>query len=438
MNYRQARDYIEKGTGKILPGLARIEALMEELGHPERGLSCIHIAGTNGKGSILAYISTSLTLAGYKVGRYVSPTLYSYRERFQIDGCPIDRENFRKLAEQIAEAVDRLQDRGILRPSAFELETALSFLYFQQEACDWVVLECGMGGREDATNVIPDPKLAVFASISMDHMGFLGNSLEEIAYAKAGIIKKGCPVVTCRQPLEVWKVLEEECGRQETSLTVADVDQVICQENKLEGQRFLYRGLPLSIHLAGSCQVENAITAYEALKTLQGKGLSLTDQEIREGLEQTVWKGRFTCIGQHPYFFVDGAHNPAAALRLRESIETYFPDQRKIFINGVFADKDYREIIRITAPLADRIFAIATPGSTRALPAGELAKAIAQVNPQTQACASLEEAVDQAYAAAGQEDVILAFGSLAFIGELTRLVTTYREKMCENDQIGPE
>lgn len=438
MNYRQARDYIEKGTGKILPGLSRIEALMGELGHPEKDLSCIHIAGTNGKGSILAYISTTLTLAGYKVGRYVSPTLYSYRERFQIDGCPIDRECFRELAEKVAKAVDRLEAKEISRPSAFELETALSLLYFQQEACDWVVLECGMGGREDATNVIPPPELVVFASINMDHMKFLGNTLEEIAYAKAGIIKRGCQVVTCRQPREVQRILEEECARQQASLTVADVADAIFRENKLEGQHFLYKGVPLSIRLAGSCQGENAITAYEALKILQRKGLSLTDRVIQEGLAQTVWKGRFTCIGQHPYFFVDGAHNPAAAQKLRESIETYFPNQRKIFINGVFADKDYREIIRITAPLADQIFAIAAPGSTRALPAQELAGAIAQVNPHVQACASLEEAVDQAYAAAKEQDVILAFGSLAFIGELTRDVTIYREKMCENDQIRPE
>ena len=438
MNYRQARDYIEKGTGKILPGLSRIEALMEELGHPEREVPCIHIAGTNGKGSILAYISTTLTHAGYKVGRYVSPTLYSYRERFQINGCPISRERFTELAEEVAGAVDRLEARGISRPSAFELETALGFLYFQQEACDWLVLECGMGGKEDATNVIPAPKLAVFASISMDHMKFLGNSLREIASAKAGIIKEGCQVVTCRQPEEVMEVLEEEASRHQARLILADAGEALCQENSLEGQRFLYKGASLSIQLTGSCQKENVITAYEALKALQREGLSLTDHKIREGLAQTVWKGRFTCIGKHPYFFVDGAHNPAAARKLRESIETYFPQKRKIFINGVFADKDYEEIIRITAPLADQIFTIATPGSSRALPAQELARAIARVNPHVQACAGLEEAVERAYEAAGDQDVILAFGSLAFIGELSKDVTNYREKMRGNDQFRSE
>lgn len=428
MDYRAAREFIEGKSGGIVLGLSRIAALLEELGHPERSLKYIHIAGTNGKGSILSYMSTVLTHAGYRVGRYISPTLYSYRERFQVDGAKITREDYSFLAGEIAGAVKRLEARGVSRPSVFELETVLSFLYFKQMNCDWVVLECGMGGRDDATNVIPTPELAVFASISLDHMGYLGGSLEEIASVKAGIIKEGTHAVTGRQAPEVLKILQKECDGKQVTLTVADPSVVVMKQDSLSGQKFLYRNFELEISLPGSCQVENAVTAYEALKVLRQKGLKLTDRQIREGMKQAVWNGRFTCIGTAPYFFVDGAHNPDAARKLRTSAETYFKGRRLIYITGIFADKDYPEIIRIMAPLADRIFTIATPGSGRALPADRLAEAIAGVNPNVQACEGLEDAVRKAYEAAEQEDVILAFGSLSFIGGLTRIVNTYREK----------
>ncbi len=302
MDYRAAREFIEEKSGGIVLGLSRIAALLEELGHPERSLKYIHIAGTNGKGSILSYMSTVLTHAGYRVGRYISPTLYSYRERFQVDGAKITREDYSFLAGEIAGAVKRLEARGVSRPSVFELETVLSFLYFKQMNCDWVVLECGMGGRDDATNVIPTPELAVFASISLDHMGYLGGSLEEIASAKAGIIKEGTHAVTGRQAPEVLKILQKECDGKQVTLTVADPSAVVMKQDSLNGQKFLYRNFELEISLPGSCQVENAVTAYEALKVLRQKGLKLTDRQIREGMKQAVWNGRFTCIGTAPYF----------------------------------------------------------------------------------------------------------------------------------------
>ena len=428
MDYREARAYMETNPGVIELGLSRVRALLEELGHPEKALKYIHIAGTNGKGSILSYISTVLTHAGYRVGRYISPTLYSYRERFQIDGEPVSREVFTALTEQIAGAVERIKKRGVSRPSAFELETVLCFLYFQREHCDWVVLECGMGGREDATNVIPAPEAAVFAAISMDHMGYLGGSLEEIAEEKAGIIKNGTHVVTGRQAPQVQKVLEKACSHEGVPLTLADASLAKIEKNCLDGQVFVYQDCRMEISLPGSCQVENAVTAFEVLKVLQQKGVRLTDQQIREGMKKTVWNGRFTCIGKKPYFFVDGAHNPAAAAKLKDSIELYFKEKRLIFINGVFADKDYPEIIRLTAPLADKIFTVATPGSKRALPADRLAEAVAVVNPEVEACRSLEAAVQKAYDCAAEEDVIMAFGSLSFIGELTRIVEKYGER----------
>jgi dihydrofolate synthase/folylpolyglutamate synthase len=427
MNYKEARSFIEGRPGVILPGLERMEALLEELQHPERDLRFIHIAGTNGKGSVLSYISTVLSCAGYRVGRYISPTLYSYRERFQINGGFISREDFTRLAEKTADAVKRMEEKGFPRPSAFEMETALGFLYFKEQKCDWTLLECGMGGRGDATNVIPAPELAVFASISMDHMQYLGSTLAEIAEEKAGILKEGSCAVTCRQKPEVMEVLERVCREKSVPLLVADAAEAEILRDDLEGQDFRYHGARLEISLTGSCQTENAVTALEALNVLKRRGWTLPDRAVSEGFRTTAWNGRFTCIGKKPYFFVDGAHNPDAAEKLRKSIERYFPEKRLIYIQGVFADKDYREIIRITAPLADEIFTVATPGSKRALPAEQLAEAVAEVNSRVQACAGLKEAVRRAYGAAGEEDVILAFGSLSFIGELTEIVRTYRE-----------
>lgn len=331
-------------------------------------------------------------------------------------------DTYVRLTEKIMLAADRLRERGIPCTSAFELETVLCFLWFQEEHCDLVVLECGMGGRLDATNVIPTPELTVFASISMDHMKFLGNSLAEIAAEKAGIIKEGTCVVSAPQEETVTAVLRGRCEEKQVPFLQVDLNRAEVLRNTLEGQRFRYRGTEIEIGLPGDCQLDNALTAYEGLKQLQRKGFDLTEEQILEGLRQTVWEGRFTCIAKDPCFIVDGAHNPAAAVRLRRSIETYFPDKRLIFVMGVLADKDYPAVVRETAHLASSVFTIAPPDNPRALPAEQLKEAILPVNRKVCACASLEEAVEQAYQTAGKEDVILAFGSLSFLGRLTELV----------------
>ncbi len=432
MNYQEARSFMEGTPGEIHLGLDRIRALLEELDHPERGLRYIHIAGTNGKGSILSYISTTLTLAGYKVGRYISPTLYSYEERFQIDGREIEKEVFTELTEKIQAAVSRMEERGIPSPSPFELETVLSFLYFQREHCDWVVLECGMGGEGDATNVIPAPEAAVLASVSLEHQGFLGNTLGEIAWTKSGIVKPGCVCVTGDQPEEVLEAVQRRCSENGVSLIQARPGEAEVLANTLEEQEFLYRGNRIAVSLPGSVQKENAVTAWTVLQALKDRGAALTDQQIYEGMKKAEWNGRFTCIGQQPYFIVDGAHNPAAAAKLAESMEQYFQGKDVYCIIGIFKDKDYREVIRLTVPLAKHVFAVETPGNPRALPAAELAAAVAEVNPSVEVCASLAKAVERSYGMAGTEDVILSFGSLSNIGELTELVR--RRQSMKNSQ----
>lgn len=425
MNYTEARAYIEeipRNKGEL--GLDAIRALLDETGHPERKLAFIHIAGTNGKGSVLSHISTVLTQAGYRVGRYISPTLYSYRERIQVNGGYISREDFTRFSEVIREGVERMEARGLSKPSPFELETVLGFLYFAQQQCDYVVLECGLGGLNDATNVIPmkNKKAAVLTSISMDHMEYLGDTLEKIAVQKAGILAPGVLAVSAPQKKEVREALEDYGHRNGCQIKMTDSDGVEILEDSLEGQRFWYDGQIISIGLAGKAQVDNAITAYETLKLLRENGVQLEMSQILEGMKKTRWNGRFTKICSQPPIYVDGAHNPDAALKLQDSIFRYFAGKRLIYINGMFSDKDYEAVVRITAPLAEQIFTIATPGSQRALSPEKLAEAIRPYNDNVIPCKSIQEAVDGAKKAAAQDGVILTFGSLSFIGELTTIV----------------
>lgn len=431
MNYTEARAFIDERPrygGEL--GLDAIRALLEEVGHPERSLAFIHIAGTNGKGSVLSYISTVLTEAGYLVGRYISPTLYSYRERVQVNGTYIGREDYTRLVGVLKTAVERMAQKGIIKPSPFELETVLSFLYFKERRCDYVVLECGLGGLNDATNVIPmeNKRLAVVTSVSMDHMEYLGDTLEKIALQKAGIIGHGVPVILAPQKPEVERVIEDCCRDRESVLVKTDLSRVEFVHADLEGQSFYYRGNLIEVRLAGAAQVENAAAAFDALQALCKQGIRITPEQISEGMKKTRWNGRFTKIADCPLTLVDGAHNPDAAAKLKASVEQYLPGRRLIFINGMFSDKDYVSVARITAPLAEQIFTIATPGNDRALPAEELAEVIGRYNPHVRPCGSIREAVMAAREAAGEEGVILTFGSLSFIGMLTEIVEEITEQ----------
>ena len=421
MNYEEARSFMETDPGVIRPGLDRIRALLAKLGDPEKSLRYIHIAGTNGKGSILAYISTALTLAGCRTGRYLSPTLYTYLERFQIDGRLISEERFTALTDRLKTAVEDIMADGFDRPTQFELETALCFMWFSEEKCGYVVLECGMGGTEDATNVIPAPEAAVFASISMDHMSYLGNTIREIAQSKSGIIKPGADVISSGQSPEAAEVLRKKCEEAGCQFTLTHPEEAELISDTLDGQAFLYRGVKIEVSLPGACQVENAVAAYETLQALRRRGVPLTDELILEGLRNTVWTGRFTVIAKDPLFIVDGAHNPDAARKLVTSIKTYFSGKRLIYLFGIFRDKDYESVIRLTAPLADVICTIATPGNPRAIQADELADIVRSVNPNVTACESVEEGVRRVRALALPEDVIISFGSLSNIGQITRL-----------------
>ena len=425
MNYQECRAYIDDSAkyGSVL-GLDNMKEMLDRLDNPQDEVPFVHVAGTNGKGSVIAYLYTTLTRAGYRVGRYISPTLYSYRERLEVAGEQISREAFARHVTRISQAIDEMTEAGLNHPTPFEIETAAAFLYFKEENCDLVLLETGMGGNLDATNIIKNTKLAVLVSISMDHMSFLGNTLEEITQKKAGIIKAGCEAVTTRQKPEAMQVIAETCKKLGVSCTVSDPDQAVLEKESIFGQSFSYKGEKFNISLAGVYQKENAVLALEALEILDELGWHTTMEQRKDGLFHTSWKGRFTVICQKPLFIVDGAHNAGAADKMEESIRHYFKGKRLIYIMGVFADKEYRTVLEKTAHFAEKIYTLETPNNPRALPAKELAEAAREFNPNTESTKSIQDAVERAFACAGEDEnsVILAFGSLSFIGELTKIV----------------
>lgn len=423
MNYNEALEYVESlNQYGIVPGLDSIRELCKRLGNPQDGLKFVHIAGTNGKGSVLAYVSTVLRCAGYKVGRYISPVIFEYREKIQVGKRSITKAALCEGLELIQGICEEMVRDGFHHPTPFEVETALAFWYFAREACDIVVLETGMGGKMDATNLITTTQVAVLTSIGMDHMQFLGKSLEEIAAQKAGIIKGGCAVVSLLQKPEAMSVIEAVCQQQGCLLKVADSGKAKHIHYDMEKQSFDYAGFKkLEITLAGKYQIDNALLAIEVIQVLSEKGYQISEKALRKGLKETQWNGRFTLLGKKPYFIVDGAHNEDAAQKLADSITFYFTNRRIIYIMGMLRDKDYEKVIGLTEKYADHIITV-TPPSQRAMHAYELAQEIAKVHPNVSAVDSLEEAVEMSYLLAGKDDVIIAFGSLSYLGNLMNLI----------------
>lgn len=433
MDYKEALEFINKiNTYGMVLGLETINELLKRIGNPQEKLSFVHIAGTNGKGSTAAFISFILAEAGYQVGRYISPTLFCYRERIQT----LKKESDHKRAKEyfiselsvashltrIKKAVEAMVLDGFVHPTAFEIETAMAFLEFAERRCDIVVLEVGLGGRLDATNIISSPKCVVLTSISMDHMQVLGDTLKKIAEEKAGIIKENSDVVCYPQKKEARQVIERRCKEKKASLKIVDFNQINSEQHSLDKIQFSYTCFTnLELSLLGENQVKNAVIAIETMKILQKKGFYITNNHIQEGLKKTVWRGRFDVLLKSPFLIVDGAHNQAAAISLRRSIGLYLKGKRLIFIIGVFKDKDYLSIIKNTADLADMIFTI-TPNHPRALSSTVLKKEVKSYNHQVIDLNTIEEALQEAFKIAQKEDVILAFGSLSFLGDIFRFL----------------
>lgn len=431
MNYISLIEELKK-RGSV-PGLDAIEGLLEELGHPEDNLKVVHIAGTNGKGSIFAYLSSILIAAGFKVGRYISPTISCYEERFQINGEYIIKDKLARLYNIVEEAMKREEEKTGLKPTLFEVETAISFLYFKEEKVDYALIEVGMGGRMDATNVIRHPELTVISSISYDHQAFLGDTLEEIAWQKAGIIKESCPVVLSENLDEVCKVIEQEATKKKVKcIEIKPTDYEVLSETPY-GSTFLWKEQRYETKLPGRHQVSNAVTALAASEYLFRKDYEKNNarkaiaEELDEmnvksaqqgGIIRTCWPGRLEVLKKEPLFYRDGAHNPDGAKKLAAFLQKYFTNKKIIYIMGVLKDKEYKKMLRYLMPMAKEVY-VFKPKNERGLSAQILADTIKEVADVSVTIESdVNAAVFRALDTAKPDDVLVACGSLSFMEEM--------------------
>lgn len=399
---------------RSVPGLTRIGGLLDRLGHPERTVKFVHVTGTNGKGSTCAMLASILRAAGYRTGLYTSPYIFRFNERMQIDGQPIPDEELCAITEEVRPLADGMDDH----PSEFEIVTAIAFTWFARRRCDIVVCEVGMGGEFDATNVIPAPEAAVFCNIGLDHTQYLGDTIEKIAATKAGIIKPGCEAVLYRQTASVEEIIRQRCERLGVPLHLADFDGIRPEKAGLEGQVFDWEELAgLHLPLLGRHQLCNAAVALTAMRVLQKRGWSITEEHIRRGLAATDWPGRFQIIGHDPLFIIDGGHNPQCIRALEQNIRDYLPDRPLTVLTGVMQDKDYHCMYRGVVPYA-RSFITVTPDNPRSLSAGELAAYIRELGAPVTACDTIRGGVSLALEQAGPGGTVLCYGSLYLIGDV--------------------
>ena len=420
MTYQEAMEYIHSVNWLgSRPGLERITVLCEKLGHPEKELRFIHVGGTNGKGSFCCMLSNILTSAGYKTGLYTSPYIERFNERMQIDGESIPDEELAALTEEVKAAADTMDDP----PTEFELITALSFLYYRNNRCDYVVLEVGLGGRLDSTNIIPTPVLAVITGIDFDHTALLGDTSAQIAGEKAGIIKSSCPVLFGEGDDDAVQVIREKAAGIGSAYHRTDYSLI--HDVRLSPDRTVFSFgafRDITLHMLGLYQLKNAANVLTAVELLRREGLTLPDDAVYTGLQKARWPARFEKLLSDPTVFYDGAHNPQGIRGAAENIRTYLapaqPDGRVVLCMGVLKDKDFAAMIGELAPLADRVFTI-TPDNPRALPAAETAKVFRDLGTDAQAADSLAEGVQHAlrYAAeTGRPLVVL--GSLYIYGDV--------------------
>ena len=421
MDYKEALAYIHgvEFFGSK-PGLTRIRELLEKLGNPQKGMRFIHIAGTNGKGSCAAMTASVLKAAGYRTGLYTSPYLYRFNERMQINGKEIPDDVLAEIVTRVKPVAEAMADH----PTEFELMTAIALLWYKQEACDVVVLEVGLGGRFDATNIIDAPEAAVIMNIGLDHTAVLGDTVEQIAFEKAGIIKPGTEAVLFQQSENVTDVVRRRCEELGVPLHVADFSQIKSEFDSLYGQSFSYRGEVYALPLLGSHQLKNAAVVLELVEVLRGRGWKLEQGDVEHGLYAVHWPGRFELVSEEPLFVVDGGHNPQCAQTVRENLLHYFPNKRRILLLGILRDKDYAGLTEILDGAADEYICI-TPDSPRALPAAELADFLKRYNKAVAVCESIRDGVSLALDRSDDECVVRAVGSLYSVGEIRACFEKY-------------
>lgn len=410
-------------------GLSRMVDLLERLGRPQDDLRFVHVAGTNGKGSVCAYLASVLQAAGYKVGLFTSPFILCFEERIRVNGESIRAEELARAVQAVRPAAEAVEADTGDHPTEFELMAAVAFEHFRAVGCDIVVLEVGLGGRLDATNVIDASEASVICRIGLDHTDLLGDTVAAIAGEKAGIVKPGCPVASWPQEREAMAIIEAVAAERGCELVVPDFSQLAVEP--LAGaalRRFSWQGQEFETRLLGSYQPFNAALALETVRVLRGRGRDIPEEAEVAGIASARWPGRFEMVAASPLTIVDGGHNPQGAEALAASLADLLGEEGRgsvDFALGVLADKDYPAMVRAVAPWA-RSFSVYAPTSPRALSADELAACVREVlgeegradDVPVRVCAEAAEALRAARAAAGSQGVAVAFGTLYAIADL--------------------
>ena len=423
MTVQEAISYIESQTWSTTRlGLGRTRELLAAIGDPQKSLKFVHVAGSNGKGSTCAMLDAILRRAGYRVGLYISPYIQDFCERMQVNGENIPGETLAGITGLVRRAADAMEDH----PSQFELATAIAMEYFRRERCDIVVLEVGLGGALDSTNTIDAPEVAVITNIGLEHTEYLGDTLEKIASTKAGIIKPGCACVCYDGVPEVTEVIRSVCAEKNVPLLCAGDHPVEAGRHDLNGQTFHWRGGEYRLSLLGPHQVSNAAVVLETVEALRVRGWQIPEDAVRAGLREVKWPARFEILGREPLFILDGGHNPQCAEALVSSVKQLLPGKRVVFLAGVLADKDYPRIMELMMPCAQE-FVCLTPVSGRALGADALAEYLTRHGARACSCAGVPAGIRRALTAAGEDGVVIAFGSLYLAGAVrTDFAPAYR------------
>ncbi|SKA83776.1 dihydrofolate synthase / folylpolyglutamate synthase [Clostridium sp. USBA 49] len=427
MNYIESMSYI-KNTAKLGSnyGLERTEKILEILGNPHKKLKCIHIAGTNGKGSTTVMISEILKEAGYKVGMYISPYLEEFEERIQINSENISKEDLAKVVTEVAKAVDKVISLGYEHPTEFEIISCAMFKYFYDKNVDYAVIEVGLGGRLDSTNVII-PILSIITSISYDHMKILGDTLGKIAYEKAGIIKNEVPLVLYPQEEESYNVIKNICTEKNSKLI--DVKRNTAELKYIDFNNFKQNIIiktnenyyEVEFNLLGKHQMLNCSVVIHAVEELIRQGINIEKQHILKALKNVKWPGRLEVMKKDPLVVIDGAHNVDGIKNLKESIDVYFKYNNIILILGILADKQVGNMINIIAPKAAKII-VTAPHSERAETSKKLAYNIKKINPNVEIEDDYEKAYKLGLSYCQKDDLLLICGSLYMIGDMRKII----------------
>lgn len=421
MNYKEALGFIHSRLKfGSRPGMERIEALCSELGNPQDKLKFVHVAGTNGKGSTCNMIAEILRAAGYKTGLFTSPYIVDFRERMQINSQMISENELAQLITDIRPIVDKLSNEGI-EPTEFEIITAAAFQYFLNNGCDIVVLEVGLGGLLDSTNIIKMSEVSVITSISMDHTEILGDTLLKIAAQKCGIFKQGGNVVGYPQPdFTVERFIKEKAKELNCNYMHADLGKIRLVREEIDGSTIIYAGCTFKIPLTGKHQIYNFSTAISAINVLKQKGWVISAQNMIDGISALKMPARTEIVSRSPLTIIDGGHNPEGVDALCLTLKTFCKDRNIIAVFGMMKDKEYTYCVEKLAPLCSKIYTT-TPSNPRALPAKELAKAVKPFCSKVKAVDDYSKAYEKALKKASDTDLVLVCGSLYLASDIKNL-----------------